>query len=241
MNQQVGEMLLQLRWTVPDDRKAGFEAWYDQEHLGDMVAVPGILGGRRFVRLANRFASPTPFDHLTLYQLANASPLTDAAYEKLSTDPSPWTLEAAVGLDLSRTVYRQIRPDLLPGSGPIAHPVGPAIFHVMMAADDDARDEFTAWYDEEHFPAMTAVPGVLGARRFVAEPDDATFGVHPEQADFAYCTIYELESAAVVDTAEFLAAGRRTERRERLGDRIRAHVQTYTQVFPAQGALEAAS
>jgi hypothetical protein len=237
--QQIGELVLQLRWAVPEDRREGFEAWYDQEHLADMVAVPGILGGRRFVRVDNRFSSPTPFNFLTLYQLLDASPLTDPAYEKLSTDPSPWTLEVAVGLDLSRTIYRQIRPQVPAGAGPRVEPVGPAVFHVMMAVTSEVEDLFTRWYDEEHFPAMTAVPGVLSARRFVTVRDDAAFGVHREQADHAYGAIYELESADVVATPEFLAAGRRTERREQLGDRIRAHVQTWAQVYPEHGALEA--
>lgn len=237
IHQRTGTMLLQLRWSVPAERSADFQSWYDREHLSDMVAVPGILGGRRFRKVANHFASPTPFNFLTLYQLRNASALNDPAYAKLSTDPSPWSWRAAAGLDISRTVYRQIRPDPATAAG--SGPVGSAILHVLMAAEPAAEAAFTAWYDEEHFPAMLAVPGILSGRRYRVVPDDTGFEVHDEQADFAFAAIYELASTAVLDTSEFARAGRRTRQREALGDRIRAHVQTWEQVFPAQGALEA--
>ncbi|WP_327002604.1 hypothetical protein OHA72_47055 [Dactylosporangium sp. NBC_01737] len=232
--QAIGDVLLHLRWTVPDDRVPGFEAWYDEEHLADMVDVPGILGGRRFARVENAYSSPSEFNFLTLYQLAGDEPLRSDEYNRLSTDPSPWTLEAAMGLDLGRTVFQQIRPV----EAEPEHPAGPALFHVLMRADAAVEDDFTRWYDDEHLPAMLAVPGVLGARRFRAIDDDAGFGVHPAQADHPYLAVYELASLDVVGTAEFKAAGKRTPLRERLGDAIAAHVQTYRQVFPGSGAYE---
>jgi len=229
--QRIGDVLLQLRWTVPDDRVEGFEAWYDQEHLANMADVPGILGGRRFARVENAYSSPSQFNFLTLYQLENDAPLTSPEYHALSTDPSPWTLEVALGLDLGRTVFHQLTP-------PANQRVGPAIFHVLMAADPAVEADFTRWYDDEHVPAMLAVPGILNARRFKAVDDGAGFGVHPAQADHHYLAVYELESLDVVDTPEFRASGKRTPLREQLDDSVRAHVQTYRQVFPKDGACE---
>jgi hypothetical protein len=41
-----------------------------------------------------------------------------------------------------------------------------ALFIVAMDIAESAEDEFNDWYDTEHIPLLTAVPGVICARRF---------------------------------------------------------------------------
>lgn len=230
--QRVGANLLQLRWNVPPEKAADFGDWYDKEHLADMVAVPGILGGRRFQRVPTGFASPTEFGHLTLYQLTDLAALTRPQFQRLVADPSPWTRRVAFDLGLARTVYQGLHP------APGTQPVGAALLHVMMAAEPSVTGEFNAWYDEEHVPALLGVPGVLSARRFAAVPDDAGYAGPDPEADFGYLAVYELAGTEVVDTPAFRAAARPTPRRERMGSAVRAHVQVYRQVFPERGAYE---
>jgi hypothetical protein len=50
----------------------------------------------------------------------------------------------------------------------------------------EAEDDFNAWYDEEHLPALSAVPGTLAARRYKS----------PE-GSHRYVAIYHLESPEV--------------------------------------------
>ncbi|MGI8336506.1 hypothetical protein ACRYCC_41750 [Actinomadura scrupuli] len=245
--QHVGSNLLQLRWNVPQPKVADFEAWYDEEHLADMVAVPGILGGRRFARVATGFSSPTEFGFVTLYELADLEPMRRPEFQRLVEAPSPWTRRVAFDLELARTVYRRLGP--LPGHGEVPGPgeqdvagerreTGSALLHVMMSAEPSVLEDFHGWYDEEHLPALLGVPGVLGARRFQTADDGAGFGRHESEAGLDFLAVYELADTGVVDTAAFRAAGSATPRRERLGDAVRAHVQVYRQVFPAKGALE---
>jgi hypothetical protein len=239
--QYIGANLLQLRWSVPEERTADFEAWYDEEHLGDMVAVPGIVGGRRFSRVPTAFGAPTSFGFLTLYQLADLSPLTGPEFQRLVDEPSPWTRRVAFDLPLARTVYQQIHPEkgTATASGDDSRSVqeiGPALLHVMMSAEPSVEDEFNAWYNEEHVPALLSVPGVIGARRFRAVDDGASYGTDDPEAGLDFLAVYELADASVVETAAFLEAGRPTARRGRLGDAVRAHVQVYRQVFPVYAA-----
>ena len=58
-----------------------------------------------------------------------------------------------------------------------------------MNVASEAEDDFNAWYDEEHLPALTDVPGTLSARRYrsVAEGE----GVR------RYVAIYHLASPEV--------------------------------------------
>jgi len=233
--QRIGANLLQLRWNVPPEKVADFEAWYDEEHLADMAAVPGILGGRRFARVETGFSSPTEFGFLTLYQLADLEALTRPEFQALVDDPSPWTRRVAFDLGLSRTVYERIGPFT---AGDATQPVGSALLHVMMAAEPSVVDDFNSWYDEEHVPAILGAPGVLSARRFAAVPDDSGYNGENPEADHTFLAVYELADAGVVDDPAFRKAGAPTPRRERLGTAVRSHVQVYRQVFPKEGAFE---
>jgi hypothetical protein len=58
------------------------------------------------------------------------------------------------------------------------------------------EEEFNAWYDEEHLPERLAIPGFRSARRWVAD-------VPPGNGK--YLATYELDSAAVLQSAAYLA------------------------------------
>ena len=58
------------------------------------------------------------------------------------------------------------------------------------------EEEFNAWYDTEHLPERLAITGFRSARRWVAE-------VAPGEGK--YLATYELDSAAVLSSPEYLA------------------------------------
>jgi hypothetical protein len=246
MEQRIGGGLLQLRWQVPAERMEDFNRWYDEEHLGDLVAVPGILGARRFARVATwKPAAPSDFQYLTLYQLASEEALAREEFVAHGRNPSPWTQRAATDLPMARGVYRQIFPEVgvLTGGGvgpPERQAIGRAILHVMMESDPSCAEDFNRWYNEEHVPSLVAAPGVLGGRRFLKLTSGALGGAGDEpESSYPYLAMYELEDETVAQSAAFREAGRATPWRLRLADRIRAHAQVYRQIFPAEGALEA--
>jgi hypothetical protein len=53
------------------------------------------------------------------------------------------------------------------------------------------EEEFNAWYDEEHLPERLAIPGFRSAQRWVSNR--------------IYLATYELDSAAVLKSAAYLA------------------------------------
>ena len=53
----------------------------------------------------------------------------------------------------------------------------------------EAEDDFNAWYDEEHLPALIAVPGTLSARRYRSAVEGADVR--------RYVAIYHLETPDV--------------------------------------------
>ncbi len=238
----IGPNLLELQWEVPPDRLDQFNGWYEEEHLSDMAGVPGILSARRWERDPSYpFAHPSARAHLTLYEVAGLSSFTTPEYERLSKEPSPRTMETASGLGMWRRVYRQLYPPrgVLTAKGPSDSPrqlAGSAVLYVRMWCEPALDEEFNRWYNEEHLPLITGVDGVLHGRRFVdverARPD-------PEEGDpevhFPYVAVYELADAGVAGGQPMREAGQPSPWRQRLGDRVRAHVQVFREVSRLEG------
>src|SRR2546428_83754 len=84
-----------------------------------------------------------------------------------------------------------------------------------------AEDEFNAWYDTEHIPALARVPGVLSASRFRAA---STSG--PK-----YVALYHLASPEVVTGPEWKRASESTPMpphiRPQISDRVRLVCRNY--------------
>jgi hypothetical protein len=232
-----GRALLQLRWTVPPERVEAFDRWYTEEHLPDLVGVPGILLARRFVRdAAYPFASPLGMDFLTLYDVESLAVLDTDEYRAFGRQPSPRTMEVTSGLGFVRNVYRQISPERrgLTGEGPrTTLAEGAAVLHIMTGCDTEAEDDFNRWYTEEHLPRLAEVDGVLHARRFVEAHGQPSEG---QRLPLRYLALYELEDAAVASDPAFTHAGRPTPWRDRLAAHMEPHVQMYLQTVAVPGA-----
>jgi hypothetical protein len=72
-----------------------------------------------------------------------------------------------------------------------------ALYLVRMDVAHDHEAAFNEVYDKEHLPALRAVPGVRRASRYR----------QPSPTDPRYLAAYELDSAAVFDSAAWKAAG----------------------------------
>lgn len=226
-------MVLQYRWVVPESELATFSSWYVEEHLADVVAVPGVRRGRRFERVGYAFASPDPSDHLVLYDVDDMSAFDNPQYTALSTSPSERTMAVAARSRRTRTLYRQLFPSagVLTEDGPSTYPGpgdGALLLHVMMSCDPACQEEFDAWYNEEHLPAIVGVDGILSGRRLVAV--DGAPEVPGHSRPLSFLALYEVGSADALDGRAFLDAGKATPSRQRLGDRVSAHLQLYRPV-----------
>jgi hypothetical protein len=97
---------------------------------------------------------------------------------------------------------------------------------LIVAAEVDASVEADGnrWYDEVHLPDALACPGVRAGRRYVSsgEISESDRGPAKRTRTRLYTTVYELDSPAAVDTAEFKAM--------RGWDRFAPHVRSQTRV-----------
>jgi hypothetical protein len=211
----IGNAISQLRWHIEPDADREFNRWYDEEHLADLLAQPGVLSGRRFVRAETAFSAPSTFNYITIYQLDDVGALETPSYRSMATNPSEWTKRVAMSLLMRRDIATQIYP----ADRADSQAVGDAIMHVFTYADESIVDDFHKWYEDEHIPALVACDGVLSARRFAC--------VAPDADGYEFLAIYQLADVSVVEGGALAQAGKPTPWRERLGDKMRSHFQIY--------------
>ena len=179
-------LLLTLTEPRPD-METEFNAWYDTEHIAERLSIPGFLSARRWVA----DGKPGEGKYLATYELVTPGVLHTSAYLERYRNPTPWSKRSLENTVMFRRwACEQINPgDASP------HMMSHALFVAIGDAPPEHEDEFNRWYDDEHIPLLSQVPGVLRARRFVDR------GASPR-----YIALYDLDDESVTQRPEWQAA-----------------------------------
>jgi hypothetical protein len=171
-----GRGLLAVWTDIPANIEEDFNRWYDDEHLAERVGIPGFLNARRYISVQG-----TP-KYLALYDTADAQVLHSETYLKVLNHSTPWTQRVRPHFqNFVRNEY-----ELLLTLGTIPAQPAPHVLLVRLETAPEYDAEFNDWYNTDHLPALTGVPGVYGARRY-----RATAG-SPK-----YLAVYDLANAEV--------------------------------------------
>jgi hypothetical protein len=187
-----GTGLLMVWADIDPEFEADYNRWYDEEHIDRLLAIPGFLSAGRYEALKG---GPK---YLALYELEAADVLRSPAFlDGVRFRPSARRAQASggtIGRNYLLNGYRQIFPV---HTNPIEQTRGPAPFLQMGRIDIPAmvEEEFNDWYNTAYIPPYAAVPGCLGARRYVA------IDGQPK-----YLTLYEFANATVSESAEWARA-----------------------------------
>jgi hypothetical protein len=180
---------LLMSWTDIDPaQEDAFNRWYNEEHIGRLLEVPGFLSAARYVALRG---GPK---YLAMYELEDHNVLRSAAFlDTVRYQPSTERTRAAggfIGRNYLINGYRQIFPSR---TNPADDTMGPAPFLQMGRIDIAAamEEEFNDWYN----PGYLTVPGCVRARRYLAV-----------EGQPRYLTVYEFENPNVPDTPEWSRA-----------------------------------
>ncbi|HVC57799.1 MAG TPA: hypothetical protein VND95_17755 [Stellaceae bacterium] len=187
-----GTGLLMVWADIDPEFEAEYHRWYDEEHIAHLLAVPGFLSAGRYVALKG---GPK---YLALYELEAPEVLRSPAFlDGARFRPSARRVQysgGTIGRNYLLNGYRQIFPV---HSNPIEQTAGPAPFLQMGRIDipQMVEEEFNAWYNTAYLPPYMAVPGCLGARRFVAVDGQPK-----------YLTLYEFANATVSESEPWAKA-----------------------------------
>ena len=190
MPNKKGSALLMVWVEVPADKEDDFNAWYNEEHLAERLAIPGFLSAARY-----ESDSPGAPKHLAMYELENIDVMTSEAYLSVRANPTEWTKRCSpdvIATTYIRNTYEQIFPaGVEEGTAQSGMAAALQIGRMTVPLELDA--EWNEWYNSVYVPNYMKVPGCIRGRRYravVGEP--------------AYSTVYELEHPDVSKTDEWL-------------------------------------
>jgi len=177
----------------PPGEEDAFSAWYE-EHAASRLTVPGIFNARRY-----RAVEPEGPRHMACYDLREPETLQSPEYTRVRNEAPQYEREMMARLPrMDRRVLH-----LVLGCEPWTED---APYQVTVALEPaaDTRDDFIAWYREEHIPMLLSVPGWRRARLFEQVEGDGP----------SFCALHELDRLDVFDDPAYAAT--RTPWRERV-------------------------
>jgi hypothetical protein len=178
--------LLAAFMNPPPDDEAGFNAWYDDEHVPNRTALAGFLSGRRY-----RAAEADGPRYLALYELVSVDVLQSADYLRIVAERSQRERDMLARIPM---IDRRVFTLVLDGEAWTADP--PYVLTVAMSPPPGGEDDFVAWYAQEHIRMLLAVPGWRRVRLF-----QQVDGTGP-----AFMAVHELESRSVFEHENYTKA-----------------------------------
>lgn len=207
-----GLLLVAMDYSnVPEDE---FHDWYDLEHVPERQRVPGFGTCERWISASN------PKHAVASYELDSLGVLQSEPYKAIAYDNlSVWSKRVTgKAKRLLRIDGEQITPgDMVAPSG-----CGGLLVNAMNV-DPEHEAEFNRWYDEEHIPWLSEVPGTICARRY-----RDLKGTHK------YLALYHLENENVTLTDAWKKAAR-TPWTSRMAPYIHDHVRFRTKRYMRAG------
>ncbi|WP_342641730.1 hypothetical protein [Rhodoligotrophos ferricapiens] len=147
-------LLMTLTDVAPDDVEA-FNAWYNREHIDDLL---GLAGFRRARRYGAEMMRPR---FMALYEVDDIAILTAPHYLDLLANQSPWSREIIGRFTYHRRICATVTVDLSRGVGGAA-----GLIHFRRPSDMDALRLFIS---DRGIPAVIDRFGLHGG--FLAEGD----------------------------------------------------------------------
>ncbi len=181
-----GSAVMMVFVDIDAEMDADFNAWYDQEHIGDLLGMPGFLNAGRYQALKG---GPR---YLACYELESVEALQTPEYLKFRNEPSEWTRKMSLsvnGRSYVRNICTQIYPQEIDPNG-TGRGMAPALQVGRMDVPSDIEDKYNEYYDTVRTPANLEVPGCIAVRRY-----------HVVEGSPKYTTIYEFEHEKVPETA----------------------------------------
>ena len=196
MADKKGKGLYMVWCDVPADMEDDFNRWYNEEHLNDLLAIPGFLSAARYMAVRG---SP---NYLTCYELENPEVLYTPVFQEHRNHPSEWSQRMNLRARATRFIannYQQIYP--LEVSREVAQSdMAPVLQIGRMNIPEDQEVEWNKFYNTIYAPNFEQVPGCRGFRRY-----NLYEGPGPK-----YTVVYELENEKVPQRSEWLAARKKS-------------------------------
>lgn len=180
----------------PESIENEFNAWYNDEHVPELLRVPGFLSGRRFraIEGAPRYAA--------MYALTDVSALDEPLFHQ-ARPAHPQSTPATKRMwphvrNLRRGIYSEVAR-----SQPEADADGTLSRHLLLLGldlDSESDAAFADWCAKKHLPALASARGLTRARCFTLDAHSSDHQNPPGRG----LLLYELAGAEAARDAEWL-------------------------------------
>ncbi|KAI0727821.1 hypothetical protein C8Q72DRAFT_427313 [Fomitopsis betulina] len=187
----------------PDVTEDEYHDWYDNEHIPLRATTPAFLNWTRWKAVDGEKPIYGASCDLESYEATKVPPYTTLAETR--SDREKGILRRIQLLD--RRHYEVVHtPILLSASYDPTKPA-PFVVFISLTLEPEYESEFNTWYDEEHIPMLSKVPGWVRTRRFALK-DLGQMGVEGlEQKETPkYLAVHEWQSLDGFQSEEYKAA-----------------------------------
>ena len=188
MADKKGTGLMMVWADIPEDKEEDFNRWYNEEHLAELLSVPGVLNAARYEAVMR---GPK---HLACYELESPAVVETAAFT--SRPRTEWGQRASssiIGTNTISNVYEMVYPEKLTPA--IAQSdMASALQIGRMGIGPENEDEWNRWYSGVYVPNYEKVPGCIRGRRWKAV-----------RGEPKYAVMYEFDHEKVSDSMEWAA------------------------------------
>ncbi len=178
---------LMMVWVdVPVELEDDFNRWYNEEHLAELLSVPGVLNGARYEAV---MGGPK---HLACYELESPAVVdSDAFKNRPITEWGKRVAPRVIGTNFINNAYEMIHPAQMTSAISQSN-MAPALQIGRMSISAEFEDEWNGWYSGVYVPNYEKVPGCIRGRRWKSirgEPH--------------YAVVYEFENETVSESPEW--------------------------------------
>jgi hypothetical protein len=177
-----GDGLLMVYCDVPAEHDEEFNRWYNEEHIPERLAIPGVLNAARYKAVEG---GPT---YLACYELTSPDAWYAEDWQKWLKNPTDWSKRmspSVIATTYIRNLYRRIYPQHVPPETAQAD-MAPVLLVGRMSVPTELEAKFNDAYNNERLPLCRSIPGYIRARRF-----EAVVG------ELKYTTVHEMTSLDV--------------------------------------------
>ena len=146
-------------WSdITPEAAADYDAWYEQSHMFERLAVDGIHRARHYRTVVGAQ------QYFTYFVADDAAVFRSPSYLESANNASPWTQRILPHFrNTHRTAFNVIRR--------VGWGDGAAALTVRLSAKEGHETELTGWLGQNIFPALLERPGVIGAQIWQADLD----------------------------------------------------------------------
>ena len=159
-----GGGLLMVYCDVPAEHEEEFNRWYNEEHIPERLAIPGVLNAARYKAVEG---GPT---YLACYELTSSDAWYAEDWQKWLKNPTAWSKRmspSVIATTYIRNLYRRIYPQNVPPETAQAD-MAPVLLVGRMSVPVELEAKFNDAYNNERLPLCRSIPGYIRARRFEA-------------------------------------------------------------------------